>query len=211
MQIRSLRNPGESILMVLSVVSGMRSVQCFGLILLAASLSSPAIASDENLIEHIKSGNSVLMIRHALAPGIGDPDGFDLNDCSTQRNLNDQGREQAKSIGQWLRRQGITRVKLYSSQWCRCLETARLMQMGEVTALAALNSFFESPQDREPKLMALRKFIQDNSRSDELIIMVTHQVTISGITGEWTDSGHGKLVRSNNNGDIELLGNLKFD
>ena len=189
----------------------MRLVQILSLILFMVSVPGSAVASDASLIEQMKSGNVVLMIRHALAPGIGDPDDFDINDCSTQRNLNDEGREQAKSIGEWLRRQGINKVKLYSSQWCRCLETARLMQMGEVIPLRALNSFFQSPQDREPNLTALREFISDNSGPDELIIMITHQVTISGITGEWTDSGHGKLVRPNNKGNIVLLGNVKFD
>ena len=158
----------------------------------------------------MQSGNAVLMIRHALAPGIGDPEEFDVNDCSTQRNLDDAGREQAQAIGQWLRDHGIKNVKLFSSQWCRCMDTARLMGMGEVTPLPALNSFFESPQDREPNLSALRKFIQNKSKPGELIIMVTHQVTISGITGNWTDSGHGKLVRPGNDGKIKLLGELDF-
>ena len=150
------------------------------------------------------------MIRHALAPGIGDPEDFKLDDCSTQRNLNEQGREQARAIGEWLRARGIENVKLYSSQWCRCLETARLMNLATVTPLPALNSFFESPEDREPNLSTLRKFIRDNTKPAELIIMVTHQVTISGISGKWTDSGHGKLVRPDQTGGIELLGELKF-
>ena len=151
------------------------------------------------------------MIRHALAPGIGDPDDFKLDDCSTQRNLNEQGRAQARAIGEWLRFRGIDNVKLYSSQWCRCLETARLMNLGIVTPLPALNSFFERPEDREPNLAALRNFIRDNTKPGELIIMVTHQVTISGITGKWTDSGHGKLVRPDPTGSIELFGELDFN
>ncbi|MEN8712607.1 MAG: histidine phosphatase family protein [Arenicellales bacterium] len=170
-----------------------------------------SVASENELVLQMQSGNAVLMIRHALAPGIGDPEEFDINDCNTQRNLDNAGREQAQAIGQWLRDHGIKNVKLFSSQWCRCMDTARLMGMGEVTPLPALNSFFESPQDREPNLSALRKFIHNKSKPGELIIMVTHQVTISGITGNWTDSGHGKLVRPGNDGKIKLLGELDFN
>lgn len=182
------------------------------LLFIVGVFSVPVSAASENeLVLQMQSGNAVLMIRHALAPGIGDPEEFDINDCSTQRNLDNAGREQAQAIGQWLRDHGIKNVKLFSSQWCRCMDTARLMGMGEVTPLPALNSFFESPQDREPNLSALRKFIHNKSKPGELIIMVTHQVTISGITGNWTDSGHGKLVRPDNDGKIKLLGELDFN
>ena len=181
------------------------------LLLLVALFPSSAITAEKELIQQMRAGEVVLMIRHALAPGIGDPDDFKLDDCSTQRNLNEQGRAQARAIGEWLRFRGIDNVKLYSSQWCRCLETARLMNLGPVTPLPALNSFFERPEDREPNLAALRNFILDNTKPGELIIMVTHQVTISGITGKWTDSGHGKLVRPDPTGSIELFGELDFN
>ena len=180
------------------------------LLLFLASLTS-AQAGEQDLIRQMQSGNTVLMIRHALAPGVGDPEVFDLADCSTQRNLNQTGRDQAKAIGLWLRSRGIQHAKLYSSQWCRCLETAHLMQIGTVTPLAALNSFFQRPEDREPNLSALRKFIHEEMKPDELIVMVTHQVTISGITGKWTDSGEGKLLRPAKAGGLELLGELSFD
>ena len=190
----------------------MKRITFSWLLFVVGVFSVPISAASENeLVAQMQSGNAVLMIRHALAPGIGDPEEFDINDCSTQRNLDNAGREQAQAIGQWLRDHGIKNVKLFSSQWCRCMDTARLMGMGEVTPLPALNSFFESPQDREPNLSALRQFIQNKSKPGELIIMVTHQVTISGITGNWTDSGHGKLVRPGNDGKIKLLGGLDFN
>ncbi len=189
----------------------MKLLSRFSLLLLLMVMpAGTVLANDANLIEQMKSGNAVLMIRHALAPGFGDPDGFKLEDCSTQRNLNDVGRDQARSIGDWLRSRGIENARVYSSQWCRCLETARLMEMGPVTPLPALNSFFQRPQEREPNLAATKKFIQQNSKPGELIVMVTHQVTISGITGRWVDSGHGRLLRPTNSGDIELLGDLDF-
>lgn len=181
------------------------------LFLVVALWPASSIANETALLERMRAGDAVLMIRHALAPGVGDPDDFDLDNCSSQRNLNEQGREQASSIGKWLRQRGIENVRLYSSQWCRCLETARLMDLGKVTPLPALNSFFERPQDRQPNLTQLRKFIRKNTRPGELIIMVTHQVTISAITDEWTDSGHGKLIHVDNKGAIELLGELDFN
>jgi phosphohistidine phosphatase SixA len=179
-------------------------------LLLVVLFTTSASAAEKELIQQMSAGGVVLMIRHAVAPGIGDPDNFKLDDCATQRNLDEQGREQARAIGEWLRAHGIENVKLYSSQWCRCLETARLMNLGTVTSLPALNSFFQRPEDRQPNLSALRKFIRDNTKMGELIIMVTHQVTISGITKKWTDSGHGKLVRSDPAGSIELIGELDF-
>lgn len=190
----------RSILIILSTVFGAS-------LLLAAEV---AAAEEKDLVKQMQSGNAVLMIRHALAPGVGDPEGFDVNDCSTQRNLDQRGRAQAQAIGQWLRDHGVNNIQLYSSQWCRCMDTARLMDVGKVTPLPALNSFFESPADREPNLAAVRKFIQDNSKSSELIVMVTHQVTISGITGKWTDSGHGKLMQVARDGSIQLSGGLDF-
>ena len=122
------------------------------MLLLFVSSASGAQAGERDLIRQMQSGSAVLMIRHALAPGVGDPADLNLDDCSTQRNLNQAGREQAKAIGHWLRSRGIGQVKLYSSQWCRCLETARLMQMVTVTPLPALNYFFKRPEDLEPIL-----------------------------------------------------------
>ena len=91
------------------------------------------------MIENMLAGGHILMIRHALAPGTGDPANFQIGDCSTQRNLDDRGRDQARAIGDWLRSKGITSARIYSSQWCRCLETAKLLKLGPVAELPALN------------------------------------------------------------------------
>ena len=90
------------------------------------------------------------------------------------------------------------------------VETAKLLDLGAVTELPALNSFFERPQDREPNLTALRTFIREQANQQQLTILVTHQVTISGITNQWTDSGHAKLIRQGDDGQIVLLGQLSF-
>src|SRR5688500_16468822 len=94
---------------------------------------APAPAADEaELFEALRTGRAAALLRHALAPGIGDPAEFRLDDCATQRNLSAAGRDQARAIGERLRAQGITQAEVYSSQWCRCLETARLLDLGAV-------------------------------------------------------------------------------
>lgn len=149
-------------------------------------------------------------MRHAYAPGTGDPDDFRLDDCSTQRNLNAAGRRQARAMGDWLRTRGIARTRVYSSQWCRCLDTAALLDLGPVTPLPALNSFFERPQDRAPTLAALRAFLDAAPRQGELLILVTHQVTISAIAGRFMASGHGVLLRPGADGRLQLVGEIDF-
>ena len=131
----------------------------------------------------------VLMLRHALAPGFGDPSNFQLRDCSTQRILDEVGREQSRQIGNAFRNAGLRFEGVYSSQWCRCLETARLINMGKVQELTGLNSFFQGIVQREATLASLRKFLQDLPPDGDPVLLVTHQVTISAITGMGVSSG----------------------
>jgi phosphohistidine phosphatase SixA len=179
----------------------------FGIVILAAINAN---ADQDSLIEQMKAGGHILMIRHAYAPGNGDPANFQLGDCSTQRNLDDRGRMQARAIGEWLRDKGIKEVRIYSSQWCRCLETAELLMLGDVTELPALNSFYDRPQDREPNLKALQEFISELALEGELIIMVTHFVTISAITGEGVSSGEGVVLQLKDATNYELIDRLNF-
>jgi phosphohistidine phosphatase SixA len=146
----------------------------------------------------------VLMLRHANAPGTGDPSDFRIGDCATQRNLDAIGRKQARELGDRLRENGIRRARVFSSQWCRCLETARLLGLGEVQELPALNSFYERPQDREPNLAALRTFLREQPRDGELIILVTHHVTIAGVTGQGVGSGEGIALELTEDGPRTL-------
>ena len=162
------------------------------------------------MIDRMKAGGHILMIRHALAPGSGDPANFKIGDCSTQRNLDDRGREQARAIGNWLRSNGITSARMYSSQWCRCLETARLIDLGPVAELPALNSFYELVQNREPNLKALREFIAAQPEDGKLIILVTHFVTISAIADRGVSSGEGVLLEFNQDKLYEVVGQLDF-
>jgi phosphohistidine phosphatase SixA len=190
----------------------MRFYDCLTICLLGLiSLSMAGVDSAQaDMIDRMKAGGHILMIRHALAPGSGDPTHFRIGDCSTQRNLDDRGRKQARAIGDWLRSKGITTARIYSSQWCRCLETAELLRFGPVTQLPALNSFYELPQDREPNLKALRKFIAEQDANGPLIIIVTHFVTISAITSQGVSSGEGVLVELKKDTPVAVVGRLSF-
>ena len=170
------------------VKNRMRSHSCqkivwatLAMILSCGGVSFPVLATD-------LSGKVVFM-RHALAPGNGDPNHFDLESCSTQRNLDEEGRQQAKRIGEKLRDRQVRFAAIYSSEWCRCRETAKLLNMGEVTPLRALNSFYEHHFSRDELLPALEAMLFDVESGDVPILMVTHFVTISAVTGKAVSSG----------------------
>jgi len=177
---------------------------------LIAMPTAASAADQSDVINRLKAGGHILMIRHALAPGNGDPPNFKIGDCATQRNLDDTGRDQARSIGVWLRKNDVTSARVYSSQWCRCLETARLLNLGPVQELAALNSFYERTQDRGPNLKALNDFISQQPVKGELIILVTHFVTIAGIAGTGVSSGEGVLLTLHNEAPYTIVGRLDF-
>ena len=127
----------------------------------------------------------VVMLRHALAPG-GDPANFDIEDCSTQRNLNSVGRAQSQTLGQQLRAAGWKPEQVLSSPWCRCLETAELMNLGPVEVESGLASFFEGHVDRTATLARLDEIM---AGIDRPTLMVTHFVVISAVTVLGVGSG----------------------
>ena len=182
-------------------------ISFFGLMALAVM---NAHADQGDLVKLLKSGGHILMIRHAYAPGSGDPACFKIGDCATQRNLNDQGRIQARAIGEWLRSKEIKEAKVYSSQWCRCQETATLLGFGPVTELPALNSVYARPQDREPNIKALKSFIATLPADGELVIFVTHFENILEITGEGVSPGEGVVLKLKKGGAFDVLGDLSF-
>ena len=136
----------------------------------------------------VETGANVMFMRHALAPGYGDPSHFDVNDCSTQRNLDATGRDQAKALGKVLRQHQIRFDEIKSSQWCRCQETARLLEVGKVAPFPGLNSFFEEHADREQTVGQLKRYL-DSLKPNEMVLLVTHQVVISAVTGIYAPSG----------------------
>ncbi len=156
----------------------------------------------------IEAPDHVIFLRHALAPGLGDPENFKVDDCSTQRNLSEVGRDQAQRIGERLRAVGLTEAEVYSSQWCRCLDTADLLDLGEVEPLPALNSFFQRPKERAPRLTELREWLAEQD-FEAPPILVTHQVTITALTGVYPDSGELVLAEVKADGEVELVARLK--
>jgi broad specificity phosphatase PhoE len=155
----------------------------------AGSLPGGAAADDETALwEALRSGAAFAMIRHALAPGTGDPADFDINDCTTQRNLDDEGRAQAVELGKRFRAQGIDDVTVHTSAWCRCVDTADLMALGPVEILAPLNSFFRQMDRRAAQTDALRAWLADQP-ADTPIVLVTHQVNITALTDVFPRSG----------------------
>lgn len=139
-----------------------------------------------------RDGKAVLIMRHALAPGTGDPAGFKLTDCSTQRNLNSQGRQQAQAWGVLLRDQYAGDIALYSSQWCRCLDTARLMNIAPVQPLPVLNSFFAGRGDRSQQTQALLQ--QFAARQAIPTVLVSHQVNFTALTGYFPASAEAAII-----------------
>ena len=111
--------------------------------------------NESTLWDALKTGNHIALLRHALAPGTGDPPEFQLGQCTTQRNLSDEGRDQARTIGGLFRENGIHNVRVFSSQWCRCMETAKLLALGPVAELPLLNSFFQNYERRESQTRML--------------------------------------------------------
>ncbi|MBX9818532.1 MAG: histidine phosphatase family protein [Burkholderiaceae bacterium] len=155
--------------------------------------SATALAGAQTT-DHTLQAGSVVLIRHALAPGVGDPAAFALNDCKTQRNLNDEGRAQAKRIGEFFRQQRVPVEAVWSSQWCRTRETADLAFPGLRVDKAAFNSFFGEPDsapDQTRAAMALLNAWQGTG----LLVVVTHQVNITAITGVVPASGEAVVLR----------------
>ena len=175
------------------------------------ALAGAAHAAEALPLAELTQPGRVLMLRHAHAPGTGDPENFRLGDCRTQRNLDARGRAQAAALGARLKQAGVSRARVYASQWCRCLETARLLDLGPVEPLPALNSFFDRPHERETKVAALRAFLAGLASDGPPVVLVTHQVTITAITGRYMGSGTGVLLALDRPGALRVLGEMAAD
>ncbi len=145
------------------------------------------------------------ILRHAIAPGGGDPSGFTLGDCSTQRNLDARGRDQARAIGAAMRDAGITVDRVLTSQWCRSAETARLLNMGEVREEPALNSFFADRSTRDAQTAATRDLLAALP-PEETAVLVSHQVNITALTGIYPRSGEVVVLRVGQDGEVVPVG-----
>ena len=149
----------------------------------------------------------VLLMRHALAPGIGDPANFKVSDCSTQRNLNEEGRQDAREIGKWLQRREVKIFRVESSRWCRAKETARLLNIGKVVLNKNFDSLFQDADPvNDPQTANMKKRIANHRNVNGLLVLVGHSVNIQALTGVSLASDEGVLVRANAQGEIKILG-----
>ena len=166
-----------------------------GVIFITLLLVTEAFARSE--LEIIKKNISanVIFLRHALAPGVGDPENFIKEDCSTQRNLNNKGRLQARLIGNYLRSTNLKISQILTSEWCRCIDTAKELNLGQWTTFSGLNSFFQEYEKKDQVMNKLQKKLDSLGYSD-LALFVTHQVVISEQTGIVPRSGEMVLYNS---------------
>ncbi len=155
------------------------------LLILFTLIATPARADDWDAA---RAEGAILLMRHATAPGTGDPVNFDLADCSTQRNLSEAGRLQARETGSAIRAAGIPITHVLTSQWCRCRDTARLLDLGPVEDLPSLNSFFSDRGEAEPQTAETLARLAALPRGARPIL-VTHQVNITALTGVVPRSG----------------------
>ena len=156
--------------------------------------------SDDKILKSLKEGKKLVFIRHAIAPGNGDPNNFDINDCSTQRNLDKNGIEESKKIGLFFKNNKIKIDKVLSSQWCRCKDTAKYAFKNFET-FDALNSFYDErfAKNETKQIDDLKKYIK-NWDSDKNLVFVTHYVVISSILNIGTSSG--EIIISDKNFNI---------
>jgi phosphohistidine phosphatase SixA len=187
-----------------------RAMMCCGTWLYGAwLLTGPvAAAADDNEAaawQALRAG-AIVLFRHAQAPGVGDPAQFRIGDCNTQRNLDATGRAQSQRIGARLRAQGVTVGKVLASQWCRTMETAELAFPGRATPEPVFNSFFQD-RDNAPEQTAAARALLLQWKGPGALVVVSHQVNISGLTSHFTASGEGIVLRPAG-GQLEFVGRI---
>lgn len=171
---------------------------------------SSADSSRKKTEATLHNTDNIYLLRHALAPGIGDPEHFNINDCHTQRNLSEEGRSQAVKIGKKLRNNLKKIPHVFSSQWCRCKETAQILDLGAVTELPILNSFFENFHLKDNQTTQLKDWLSQHNNKTS-IILVTHQVNITALTGVYPSSGEIVVIRMTNAGGVQVVGRISPD
>ena len=164
------------------------------------------VYASDKILDSLNEGKKIIFIRHALAPGNGDPDNFNINDCTTQRNLSKNGIIQSKKIGLFFEKNKIKIDKVLSSEWCRCKDTAKIAFKNFET-FNALNSFYDEKfaSNEDIQIKNLKKYIK-SWESDKNLILVTHFVVISSILNMGISSG--EMIISDKN--YKIIGNKIF-
>ena len=184
----------------------MKFLKSFIIILI--SLATPIKADlNKNLLNQLDEGEKLIFIRHAYAPGSGDPNDFNLNDCSTQRNLSNEGRLQSEYIGDFFKKNKIKIEKVLSSEWCRCKETAKIA-FKNFSTNSFLNSFYSSKhaKNKDKQIKMLNNYVK-KFKSDKNLILVTHYVLISEVLNYAPSSG--EIVVSDKN--FNMIGTIEIN
>ena len=175
------------------------------IIVLFLILNTHSLANDL-VLASLQDGKKLIFIRHAIAPGNGDPENFDIMDCNTQRNLDEKGIQQSKKIGLYFKKNKIKIDKVLSSQWCRCKDTAKIA-FKKFKTFNALNSFYDEKfaANKSNQIEDLKKYIKKWD-SDKNLVLVTHYVVISSILG--IGSSSGEIIISDKN--LNIIGRVKI-
>lgn len=175
--------------------------------------AAPAFGADPDpgaLWQRLRGGGLVLLIRHAATdPGIGDPPNFRLGQCATQRNLSEAGRLDARALGAAVQRHGVGIGPVWSSRWCRCLDTARLA-FGRVEPEPLLDSTFQVDDAAARARLAALGIRLAGLRVTDNLVMVTHDVNIRAMAGESLAQGEVVVARIAGGGRLESLGRLRM-
>jgi broad specificity phosphatase PhoE len=188
----------------------MKRRTCLGLLMLTMSTQALAAGGSADLLRALRSGGHVILMRHAVTvSGIGDPAGFELGQCATQRNLSAAGRTDATKIGERFRQERIPVAAVLSSRWCRCLDTARLA-FGRVEPAPMLDSMFLDEADAgQRKLLDVRAYLK-SSRGAGNIVMVTHDVNIQALVGGRMSPGEMAVAAVEPSGALRMIGSLSL-
>ena len=164
--------------------------------------------ANENIVEILKKEDNIIFIRHAIAPGNGDPPNFDISNCSTQRNLSKDGELQALQIGKFFKKNDIKFTKVLSSEWCRCKDTAKYA-FGEYKEFTALNSTFQSPFDKNEgkQLKELYNYVKKWNGNGKNLVFITHYSIITAVTNAVPSSGEIVIADKN----FKVLGTILTD
>jgi phosphohistidine phosphatase SixA len=193
-----------------TIPSFLAAALCLALLPAAAG----AAASTADAWPELAQPHTIVLFRHATAPGMGDPPEFKLNDCTTQRNLNDAGRAEARKLGEQFRVRKIAVGAVLTSQWCRTRETARLSfaERGDAASVKdepAFNSSFLAPADISDAQTAQARAVLARWRGPGALVVVSHQVNITALTGVYPSSAEGVVVRPAADGSLKVLGSVR--
>ena len=179
----------------------------FSLIIFISLTTSIKADLNTNLMSQLEKGGKLIFIRHAYAPGSGDPINFNLNDCSTQRNLSKEGKKQAKNIGIFFKKNNIKIDKVFSSEWCRCKETAQIA-FNKFSTKNFLNSFYSQKfaKNKNIQVKELKNYVKEFD-SNKNLVLVTHYVLISEVLDYASSSG--EIIISDKN--FNKIGNIEIN